>query len=48
MTHHHHGGAAHPAPKIPPSLLRLSAPVRLLIAVALIALIWAAAVWAMN
>jgi hypothetical protein len=46
MTHHHHSGATHPTPAISPSLLRLSAPQRLLIAGALVALIWAAFFWA--
>jgi len=46
MTHHHHAGEPHPAPTISPSLLRLSAPRRLAIAGALIALIWAAFFWA--
>jgi hypothetical protein len=42
MTHHHHGGESHPSPTISTSLLRLSASMRLAIAGALIALIWAA------
>jgi hypothetical protein len=48
VTHHHHrhGGATHPSPAISPSLLRLSAPRRLLVAGILIALIWAAFCWA--
>jgi hypothetical protein len=48
MTHHHHGGQAHPSPAISPSLLRLSVPRRLAIVGVLIALIWAAALWAMR
>jgi hypothetical protein len=48
MTHHHHGGEAHPSPAISPSLLRLSVPRRLAIVGVLIALIWAAALWAMR
>jgi len=49
VTHHHHqGGEAHPSPTISPSLLRLSAPRRLLVAGVLIALIWALAIWAMH
>jgi hypothetical protein len=48
MTHHHHGGQAHPAPAISPSLLRLSVPRRLAIVGVLIALLWAAALWAMR
>jgi hypothetical protein len=46
MTHHHHGGAPHPSPAVPPSLLRLSALERLAGAGVLIALIWAAVFWA--
>jgi hypothetical protein len=46
MTYHHHGGAPHPSPAMSPSLLRLSAPQRLVIAGALIALIWAGVFWA--
>jgi hypothetical protein len=49
MTHHHHvEGEAHPSPPISPSLLRLSAPGRLSLAAALIALIWAAFYWATH
>jgi len=48
MTHHHHAGAPHPSPKISPSLLRLSVPQRLALAGALIALIWAAVLWAVR
>jgi hypothetical protein len=48
MTHHHHAGEPHPSPTISPSLLRLSAAQRLAIATALIALIWAATLWAMR
>jgi hypothetical protein len=46
MTHHHDGGEPHPSPTISPSLLRLSAPWRLTLAGGLIALIWAAFLWA--
>jgi hypothetical protein len=46
MTHHHHGGMPHPSPVISPSLLRLSAARRLAVAGALIAVIWAAFLWA--
>jgi hypothetical protein len=46
MTHHHHAGKAHPSPALSPSLLRLSAPKRLALAGVLIALIWAAVLWA--
>jgi hypothetical protein len=48
MTHHHHGPGAHPSPTLAPSLLRLSALQRLAVAGFLIALIWAAAFWAIN
>jgi hypothetical protein len=48
MTLHHHGGEAHPSPRIAPSLLRLSAARRLALAAVLIVLIWAAALWAMS
>jgi hypothetical protein len=46
MAHHHHAGAPHPSPVLSPSLLRLSAPKRLALAGVLIALIWAAVLWA--
>jgi hypothetical protein len=47
MTYHHHqGGEPHPSPAISTSLLRLSASGRLAVAGALIALIWAAYLWA--
>jgi hypothetical protein len=46
MTHHHHGGAPHPSPAISPSLLRLSVSTRLTLAGLVIALIWAAVLWA--
>jgi hypothetical protein len=48
MTHHHHGGTPHPSPVISPSLLRLSAARRLAVAGALIAVIWAAFLWAIG
>ncbi len=48
MTHHHHAGEAHPSPPLSPSLLRLSAPQRLAVVGVLIALIWAAVLWATN
>jgi hypothetical protein len=48
MSHHHHAAGRHPPPAIAPSLLRLSAVQRLAIAGALIALIWAAAFWAVR
>jgi len=46
MIHHHDSGASHPSPAVSPSLLRLSAPQRLVVAGVLIALIWAAYFWA--
>jgi len=46
MTHHHHAGPVHPSPVISPSLLRLSATARIGIAIALIAVLWAAVAWA--
>lgn len=48
MAHHHHAGDVHPAPTIAPSLLRLSVAQRLGAAVALSALIWLAALWALR
>jgi hypothetical protein len=48
MTLHHHGGEKHPSPPLGTSLLRLSAARRLAVAGVLIALIWAAALWAAS
>jgi hypothetical protein len=48
MTHHHHAGAAHPSPKLAPSLLRLSAPSLVAVAIGLSAVIWALTIWAMS
>ena len=48
VTHHHHHGHIHPPAPIGASLLRLSVWQRLAIAVALIALMWAASFWAMH
>ena len=48
MTGHHHASDVHPSPTIAPSLLRLSVPQRLAVAVALSALIWLAALWALR
>jgi len=45
---HHHGAAPHPSPALASSLLRLSAAQRLMLAGALSALIWVAALWAMH
>lgn len=48
MTHHHHHpGHAHPSPHVAPSLLRLSAIQRLVVAAGLIAVLWSAVTWAM-
>ena len=46
--HHHHPGDAHPPASVHPSILRLSALQRLGFAAGLIALLWAAAFWAMR
>ena len=46
--HHHHPGEMHPPAAMQPSILRLSAPQRLGFAALLIALLWAAAFWAMR
>ena len=47
MTHHHHDpGHAHPSPRLPPSLLRVSLPVRLAVVLAAAAAVWAMVLWA--
>jgi hypothetical protein len=46
--HHHHPGHVHPPASVHASILRLSALERLGIAAVLIALLWAAAFWAMR
>jgi hypothetical protein len=46
--HHHHPGHVHPPASVHPSILRLSAAHRLGFAALLIALLWAAAFWAMR
>ena len=46
--HHRHEGHAHPPASVAPSILRLSALQRLCFAAGLIALLWAAAFWAMR
>ncbi len=46
--HHHHPGHVHPPATVHPSILRLSLPERLAAAAGVIALIWAAAFWAMR
>jgi hypothetical protein len=48
VSHHHHAAGPHPSPAILPSLLRLSAAQRLAVAGVLIAVIWAATVWAVG
>ena len=45
--HHHPPGQGHPPAAVSPSILRMSIAERLAIAVALIALLWGAVVWAM-
>ena len=45
--HHHHPHDNHPSARVPPSILRLSVPARLVAAVALIAAIWGTVLWAM-
>jgi hypothetical protein len=46
--HHHHAGHAHPPATVHPSILRMSVLERLAASVAVIALIWLAAYWAMR
>ena len=46
--HHHHPGDTHPPVSVHPSILRLSVLQRLGFAAGLIALLWAAAFWAMR
>jgi len=46
--HHHREGHAHPPARAHPSILRMSALQRLGFTAGLIALIWAAAFWAMR
>jgi hypothetical protein len=45
--HHHHPGQGHPPASISLSILRLSVAERLAAAGVLIAMIWAAVLWAM-
>jgi hypothetical protein len=47
VHHHHHPGHVHPPASVQPSILRFSALERLGVAAGLIALVWAAAFWAM-
>ncbi|MEA2937281.1 MAG: hypothetical protein QOC56_785 [Alphaproteobacteria bacterium] len=44
---HHHPGHRHPPAAVAPSILRMGAGQRLLVAAAVIALIWGAVIWAM-
>jgi hypothetical protein len=46
--HHRHPGHVHPPAGVAPSILRLSALQRLAVSAGLIALLWAAAFWAMR
>jgi hypothetical protein len=46
--HHHPPGQGHPPASISPSILRMSVVERLAIAAALIAVLWAAVIWAMR
>lgn len=46
--HHHHPGQGHPPVTAHPSILRMSVWGRLAFAAALIALLWASAVWAIR
>jgi len=46
--HHHHPGRVHPSAALRPSLLRVSAAWRLVVAGLLIVLIWTATFWAMG
>jgi hypothetical protein len=45
---HHHPGRGHPPASVAPSILRLSVAQRLAISGALVALVWAAVIWAMR
>ena len=46
--HHHHPGHVHPPASVHPSILRLSVLERLGASTVVIALIWAATLWAMR
>jgi hypothetical protein len=49
MTHHHHEpGDVHPAGRITPSLLRMSASTRVAIAAAAAIVLWAAVWWSVG
>ena len=45
---HHHPGRGHPAEAAPPSLLRMSAAGRLLLAAALAAVLWLVTLWVLG
>jgi hypothetical protein len=44
--HHHHPGHLHPPAPLHASILRMSVGERMAVAVAVIALLWLAAIWA--
>jgi len=46
--HHHHPGHVHPPASVHPSILRLSAPERLIAAAGVVAVLWAIVFWAMT
>jgi hypothetical protein len=46
--HHHHSGHAHPPASVHASILRLSISERLVLVSGVIAVLWAAAFWAMR
>jgi hypothetical protein len=46
--HHHHPGDVHPPAEVYSSILRLSVLQRLAVSAVLVALLWAAAFWAMR
>ena len=46
--HHHHPGHMHPPAALQASILRLSVPQRLGVAVGVMAVLWLAAFWAMR
>jgi hypothetical protein len=46
--HHHHAGEAHPPAALRPSILRWPVAHRLLLAAALITLLWISVFWAMG
>jgi hypothetical protein len=46
--HHHHAGEAHPPASLGPSILRWRVVNRLMLAAALIVLLWVSVFWAMG